>query len=56
MKHESDGDTDCNLHAWYSQQRIGTGNGGLGTIQNTAFLPITPHESDVTQGQFLSGV
>ena len=30
MKHESDDDTNCNLYARYSHQRIGTGCGGLG--------------------------
>ena len=30
MEHESDGDTNCNLYAWYSHQRIGTEIGGLG--------------------------
>ena len=30
MEHESYGDTNCNCHAWYSHQRIGTGTGGLG--------------------------
>ena len=44
MKHESDGDTNCNWCAWYSHQRFGTGTGGLGnkgrveTIQTTALL------------------
>ena len=30
MKHENDGDTSCNWHARYTNQRIGTGTGGLG--------------------------
>ena len=30
MGHESDGDTNCNWHARYSHQRIGTETGGLG--------------------------
>ena len=25
MKHENDGDTNCNWCPWYSDQRIGTG-------------------------------
>ena len=29
MKHESDGDTNCNCCSWYSHQRIGTETGGL---------------------------
>ena len=29
VKHESDGDTNCNWCSWYSYQRIGTGTGGL---------------------------
>ena len=29
MEHESDGDTNCNRCTRYSQQRIGTGTGGL---------------------------
>ena len=29
MEHESDDDTDCNWCAWCSQQRFGTGTGGL---------------------------
>ena len=30
MEPESDGDTNCNLCAWYSHQRIGTRTGGPG--------------------------
>ena len=30
LKHESDGDTNCNRYARYHHQRIGTGNGRLG--------------------------
>ena len=30
MYHESDGDINCNWHTPYSNQRIGTGIGGLG--------------------------
>ena len=29
LKHESDGDTNCNWCSCYSHQRIGTGTGGL---------------------------
>ena len=30
LEHESDGDTNCNWHARYTHQTIGTGTGGLG--------------------------
>ena len=30
MKDESDGNINCNWHARYSHQRIGTGTGGFG--------------------------
>ena len=39
MKHESDGDTNCNWRARYTHQRIGTGTGGVGNEKTSGDHP-----------------
>ena len=45
MEHESDGDTNCNWRARYSQQRIGTGSGGLENKRTSGDYPSYSIES-----------
>ena len=39
MKHESDGDTNCNWCSWYSHKRISTGIGRLGNKRTSGDHP-----------------
>ena len=39
MKHESDGDTNCNWCTQFSHQSIGTGTGGLGNKKTSGDHP-----------------
>ena len=39
MEHESVGDTNCNLCAWYGHQRICNGTGGLGNKKTSGDHP-----------------
>ena len=39
MLHESDDDTNCNWHTWYSHQRTGTGIGGHGNKRTSRDHP-----------------
>ena len=39
VKHESDGDINCNWCFWYSHQRIDSGTGGLGNKRTSREHP-----------------
>ena len=39
MKHESNGDTNCNWYAEYSYQRIDNGTGGIGNKRTNGGHP-----------------
>ena len=39
MEYESNGDTNCNWHAWYSHQRIDKETRGIGNMRTTGNHP-----------------